>query len=299
MALRRRQLLALLATGSAPALAGCTPCGETWTGVGVSVEPTAVERSDGWRVDAELTVNFNFGREGYGILAPALALFGRDGTLLTEAPVDDLMWSDVPESARESNDCGDYATVGRKRTLESDRFPKWVGIRFDEFRSGYDDPTTVSRYPDRTPESDVSAADYEMVDFESVGPQSPPVETGDAVREARFTRRPRTCEEPEVTVEAQTNVRLWAYGQRSIPAERYHPVLTGIDTNDDRLTAAIGIRSGPRLRRADCLRVPWSLSVEVTDPESMPSTLAIEVLDTDGEVTDTRELGVASETPET
>ncbi|MEF8807499.1 hypothetical protein [Natronomonas sp.] len=34
MALRRRQILALAATGVAPALADCSPCGETWTGVG-------------------------------------------------------------------------------------------------------------------------------------------------------------------------------------------------------------------------------------------------------------------------
>jgi hypothetical protein len=85
---------------------------------------------------------------------------------------------------------------------------------------------------------------------------------------------------------------------RGIPAERYRPVLTGIETSDGRLTATIGVRSGPRFRRADCLRVPWTLSVEVANPESMPSTIAIEMLDADGEVTDTRVLGVESDTPE-
>lgn len=124
MALRRRRFLALASAGAAPALAGCTPCGETWTGVGFDVEPLAVDRGDGWRVDARLTVNFDFGREGYGLQAAALALFDAEGVLLAEGEAVDLTWSDVPEERREETDCGDHATVTREAPLRSGTFPR-------------------------------------------------------------------------------------------------------------------------------------------------------------------------------
>lgn len=298
MALHRRQVLALLATGVAPALAGCSPCGETWTGVGFRVEPTAIERTDGWRVDARLSVNFNFGREGNGIETPALALFGGDGALLSEAPVDNLRWSDVPDEKRESDDCGDYATVAREATLESDRFPRWVALRFDEYRTGFDEPTAVARYPDRTPPDEVSSLDYESVDFESVEPPSKTVEAGETIRDVRFTRRSRTCEDRETTAEARTNVRLRVRGERTVPAERYHPVLSEINTNEGRLTATIGLQAVPRFRRADCLRVPWSASIEVTNAEAMPSAVELRMLDTDDEVTKTGIIEIESGIPE-
>lgn len=298
MDLRRRQVLALAATGIAPALAGCSPCGETWTGVGFHVEPTTVDRSDGWRVDAQLTVNFNFGREGYGILAPAVALFGRDGALLTEAPVDDLTWSDVPEEARKSDDCGDYATVGREATLETDRFPKVVGLRFDEFHSGYDDPTTVSRYPDRTPDGDVSGEDYEMVDFEDIGISSDDIDYDPPIQDARFNAGPLICEDREKEAEARRNVHLTFRGQRTLPAEHYHPFLSDLHPDGDRLIATIGLQTAPRFRRGDCLRTAWTASVDLTEPESMPSTVEIRTLDADGEVSETQVLDVISDTPE-
>ncbi|QLD87268.1 hypothetical protein HWV23_16580 [Natronomonas halophila] len=298
MNLRRRQVLALAATGVAPALAGCSPCGETWTGVGFHVEPTTIERTDGWRVDAQLTVNFNFAREGYGILAPALALFGRDGALLTEVPVDDLTWSDVPEAARKSDDCGEYATVRREATLESDRFPKVVGLRFDEYRTGFDESTTVSTFSDGTPNGEVSPDDYEMVDFESFGVSSDKIEYGSPVQDARFNAGPLICEDRETHAEARTNVHLTFSGQRTLPAEHYHPFLSDLQPDGDRLTATIGLRTAPRFRRGECLRTAWTASVDITEPEAMPSTVEIETLDADGEVSETQVLDVESDTPE-
>lgn len=298
MALRRRQVLALAATGVAPALAGCTPCGETWTGVGFHVEPAAIDRSDGWQVDAQMTVNFNFGREGNGIEAPALALFAADGALLTETPVDDLMWRDVPAEAKESDDCGEYATVGREATLESDRFPVVVGLRFDEYRTGFDDPTTVSRYPSGTPNGDVSPGDYETVDFERFGIPSENIEYGSPIQDARFNAGPLICEDREVGAEARRNVHLTFRGQRSLPAEHYHPFLSDLQPDGDRLIATIGLQTAPRFRRGECLRTAWTASVDLTEPEAMPAKVEIRTLDVDGEVSDTQVLDVVIDTPE-
>jgi hypothetical protein len=298
MALRRRQVLALVATGIAPALAGCSPCGETWTGVGFGVEPVAIDRTDGWQVDARLTANFNFGREGNGIEAPALALFDADGALLAETPVEDLMWRDLPEEDRSADDCGEYATVRREATLESDRFPEVVGLRYDEYRTGFDESTTVSRYSDGTPNREVSPGDYETVGFESFGVPSENIEYGPAIQDARFNAGPLICEDRETEAEARTNVHLTFSGQRSLPAEHYHPFLSDLRPNGDRLTATIGLRTAPRFRRGECLRTAWTASVDLTEPDAMPSTVEIETLDADGEVSEARALDVESDTPE-
>jgi hypothetical protein len=298
MDLPRRQALALIAAGGMPALAGCTPCGETWTGIGFHVEPTVIEQTGGWRVNARLTVNFDFGRDGYGIAAPALALFGTDGALLAEAPVDGLMWSDVPEDDRRSDDCGEYATVERAATLESDRFPEWVGLRFDRFESGYDNPTTVSKYRGKTPDGDASSAEYERVDLETVGALSESVEYGEATQDVRFDTGRLTCEKIEGNAEAQTNVDLSFSGQRALPAEHYRPFLSDMELSGDQLTATIGLQSAPRFHRGDCLRSSWTATVAFADRESMPTAVEVKNLDTDGEVTDATTLHVETDTPE-
>ena len=298
MDLHRRQALTLIAAGGMPALAGCTPCGETWTGVGFHVEPTAIEQSGGWRVDARLEVNFDFGRDGYGIAAPALALFGPDGALLAETPVDGLMWSDVPEDDRQSDDCGEYATVERAATLESDRFPGWVGLRFDRFESGYDNPTTVSKYRGKTPDGDASSAEYERVDVETVGVLSESVDYGLPTRNVWFDAGRLTCEKTERNAEARTNVDLFFSGHRALPAEHYHPFLSDMELSGDRLTATVGLQSAPRFHRSDCLRSSWTTMVAFADQESMPSTVEVENLDTDGKVVKTRTLHVETDTSE-
>ncbi|MEF8807500.1 hypothetical protein [Natronomonas sp.] len=242
-------------------------------------------------------MNFNFGREGNGIKAPALALFGADGALLTEAPVDDLTWSDVPAEAKESDDCGEYATVSREATLESDRFPELVGLRFDEYRTGFDESTTVSRYPDGTPNGEVSPLDYEMVDFESFGIPPENIEYGSPIQDARFNAGPLICEDREMHAEARRNVHLTFRGQRTLPAEHYHPFLSDLQPDGDRLIATIGLQTAPRFRRGECLRTAWTASVDLTEPAAMPSTVEIRTLDADGEVSDTQVLDVVTDTP--
>jgi hypothetical protein len=158
MALRRRRLRALTGAGIAPTLARCKPCGGTWTGVGFEVSPVALEQDAEWRVDAELTVEFFFGREGVGIEGAGLAVFDADGAVLAEPPVGDLPWSEAPEAERESDECGEYGILTRARTPESDAFPTVVGIRYDRAATTNDGSTTVARYPSPTPSGPGAAA---------------------------------------------------------------------------------------------------------------------------------------------
>lgn len=277
-----------------PALAGCSPCGETWTGVGFTVTPDAVTGSAPWGVDAQLTVEFSFGRDGYGLVSPALALFDAEGAVLATAPLDDLRWEDVPAERRETTDCGDHATVTRAATLETDAFPRWVGLRYDRFRTGYDDPTRVSRYAGADRES-ARAADYESVDLASAGPDEPTVDPGDPVTDIRFRPGPLRCDVPEPSAEATTNVMVRVEGDRSVPAAHYHPVLESASLEDDELVLSVGLRTAPRFRRGECLRIPWSATVDVERPADVPATVLVRALDADGEVTGTRRLEVETD----
>lgn len=204
MPLPRRRFLALASAGAMPALAGWSPCGGTWTGVGYEVVPLDVERDGSWRVDARLTVDFDFGRDGYGLSAAALALFDDDGAVLAESPVGDLTWSDVPESRRESTDCGDHATVTRDGTLRSGAFLRWVCLRYDTFRTGVDGIPRVAKYDSETPGEPVAQADYGSVDIDRVGVAEPSVDPDEPITDARFDVRPLGCEARSLEADGRT-----------------------------------------------------------------------------------------------
>lgn len=295
MSLPRRRFLALASAGAMPALAGCSPCGETWTGVGFEVVPLAVERDGSWRVDARLTVDFDFGRDGYGLSGAALALFDGDGAVLAESPVGELTWSAVPESQRESTDCGDHATVTRNGTLRSGTFPRWVGLRYDAFRTAFDDHPRVARYASGTPEGTVDPSDYESVVVDGVGVVEPSVDPHAPITDARFDARPLRCEAQSLEAEARTNVFLSVTGDRSVPAEHYHPRIDGISLGGDELTVSIGLETAPRFRRGDCLRTRWTLGVDVANPADMPETVTVRHLDENGDAAETGQVDVERE----
>lgn len=295
MTLRRRRFLALASAGAAPALAGCTPCGETWTGVGFDVAPLAVDGEDGWRVDARLTVEFDFGREGYGLAAAAMALVDAEGAVLAESDAGDLRWSDVPADRREETDCGDHATVTREATLRSGAFPRWIGLRYDRFRSSYDSPTRVARYPSATPGGSVGPSDYERVALAAAAVDDTPVDPDPPMTDVRFDAGPLGCAERTPAAEARTNVFLVLEGDRAVPAEHYHPVLVDLSLAGDELAVTTGLRTAPRFRRGGCLRSRWSAGVDFEEPADVPATVRVRHLDRDGEEAATRRLEVRRE----
>lgn len=292
MTLRRRRFLALTSAALAPALAGCSPCGETWPGVGYHVEPLAVERRDGWVVDAALTVDFTFTPEGFGLEGTALAVFDSDGVVHDETPVGDVLWTDVPEAERESTDCGEFATVSREATLRSDDFPRWVGLRYDDHRTDYEEPTTVSRYPDASPGETVDAADYETVDATTVADGRSDRAYVAPVSAVRFDGGPLRCDERPTVAEVRADDRLSIRGSRALPADSHYVALASLSHEDDVLVFRTGLRRAPRFRRGECLRAWWTASVEFERPAAVPESVEVQYLDRDGEVTSTRRLPV-------
>lgn len=295
MALRRRRLLALAGAALAPALAGCSPCGETWPGVGYDVRPLEIERVDGWIVDASLTVEFNFGREGFGLEGAALATFDSEGVVLDEAPVGDLVWADVPEAERESTDCGEFATVSREATLRSEDFPRWVGLRYDGHHTDYEEPTTVSRYPDASPGETVDPSGYESVDATAVAEPRGERAYAAPVSDVRFDYDPILCDERPTVAEVRRDDRLSLGGVRPLPADNHYPTLASLSHEGDDLVFRVGLRRAPRFRRGECLRASWSASVEFDRPADVPGTVALQYLDPDGDATSTRRIEVQRE----
>lgn len=279
-----------------PALAGCSPCGETWTGVGFSVEPQSIERAGGWRVDAEIRVDFDFGREGYGLASAALALFDDAGAVLAESDVGDLTWSDVPGAERTETDCGDYGSLTREATLESGRFPRWVGVRYDRFSTSYDSPTTVARYPSSTPGGTVRPSDYEPTAIEAARVDGAAVDPDPPVTGVRFDAGPLRCEERTPEAEGHTNVFLGVRADRPLPAEHYHPVLEGLSLADAELTLDVGLRTAPRFRRGECSRSWWTASVDFDRPDDVPETVLVRNLDVSGEPTSSHRVVVQRDT---
>lgn len=278
-----------------PALAGCSPCGETWTGVGYTVEPLSVERADDWRVDARIDVEFDFGREGHGLAAAALALFDAEGALLDESAVGDLGWSDVPAAERTETDCGDHGSLTREATLTSGRFPRWIGVRYDRFSTSYDSPTTVARHPSATPDGTVRPSDYESTALEAARVEEALVEPDPPVTDVRFGAGPLRCAERTPVAEERTNVSLGVRADRPVPADHYHPVLAGVSLAEGELTLDVGLRTAPRFRRGECRRAWWTAGVDLDRPTDMPATVRVRSLDRDGEPTSSHRVAVQRE----
>lgn len=275
-----------------PALAGCSPCGETWPGVGFDVQPLTVDRGDRWVVDAELTVDFNFTPEGFGLEGVALAVFDADGVVLDETPVGDVLWADVPEAEREATDCGEFATVSREATLRSDDFPRWVGLRYDGHHTGYEEPTTVSRYPEASPGETVDPSDYETVDVTAVADRRRDRTYVAPVSDVRFHHGPLRCEERPTVADVPADDRLSIRGARALPADNHYPALASLSHEDDLLVFRVGLHRAPRFRRGECLRASWTAAVEFERPATVPETVEVQSLDPDGEVEASRRISV-------
>lgn len=295
MTLHRRRFLALASAALAPALAGCSPCGETWPGVGFDIRPLEIERRDGWTVDAELTVEFNFGRGEFGLEGVALAVFDADGVVLEEAPVGDVTWGDVPESERESTDCGEFATVSREATLRSDAFPRWVGLRYDSHYTDYEEPTTVSRYPKASPGGTVDPSDYESVDATAVAEPRGERAYVEPVTDVQFDYGPLLCDERPTVAEVPRADRLSIRAVRPLPADNHYPSFESLSHEGDVLYFRVGVRRAPRFRRGECLRASWSASVVFDRSDDVPGTVELQYLNANGDATSARRIEVGRE----
>lgn len=285
--MRRRTLLAGTVTAAAPALAGCSPCGETWPSVAFDVTPTVLERqTDGWRVDAEVTVAFNFGTEAAGVRGAALAAFAADGRLLGATDLGDLLWSDVSESDRTEDDCGAWGTLRRPGTVAANAFPRWVGLRYDRSTEPIDQPHSVARYPSATLDTEPSAERYESIAL-PVEPDVPrPIPESEAST-VDFDRRGDSCraDGAEVRFDRGVDVR-W---HRDLPAPRYHPILSEARVRDGRAALDVGLAAWPRFRRLRCRRQGYRATVAVSTADAGPvDSAVVRHLDPSGEPVATR-----------
>ncbi|WP_255149670.1 hypothetical protein [Halorarius halobius] len=257
--MRRRALLAGVATAVASPLAGCSPCGETWTGIDLDVTPTALRRiGDGWQVDARVDVSFQFGRQGAGFSDAALAAFDADGRLVGARRLGDLTWSKVPDDVRSHDDCGSYGGFTRTASVDAGAFPRVVGLRFRSARGTEYGNQQVARYAgDDTPTASPSAAGYERVGLDSFARPSSS-EGG-----FRLHRGGARCERR--TPHAEVDHDLYVEWARSLRAERFHPVLAGVARESDRMSLTVGLRAWPRFRRLRCLRQGYTITGELPE----------------------------------
>lgn len=293
--MHRRTLLASAATALTPALAGCSPCGETWSSSSFDVTPTSLaSRGEGWAVEADVSVRFNFGREGDGVRGSALAAFDADGKLLSEEPLGDLLWDDVPEEERTEGDCGDYGSLSRSATVRSNAFPRWIGLRFDRATEALDGSNTVAKYPDATADGTPDARDYASVRLPVESGRDPPAHP-EYVDDVRFSRGDESCRDATSNVEFGRELDVRWY--RDLPAPRFHPVFAGASVDGDRLQLDVGLDSGPQFRRLRCHRQVYRATVDV-GRTSHVDTVEVRHLDPAGELVERRSFArPPSETP--
>lgn len=290
--MRRRTAIASLATAAVPAFAGCSTCGETWTGVGWAVSPTELRRtSDGWAVEADVSVTFDFGREGRGVYDATLAAFAEDGQVVGRTDLGNLVWEDVPEEARTETDCGDHGTLVRTASIGAEAFPRWIGLRYSNATDAIGNSRSAVRY-DGTPSDDATADGYRPVDVtESVG-EDPPLPE-DIDERVQFQRSPPACEEYP-TADVTTRYGLSIQWVRQLPEEKFHPVLADVDISQERVRLDIGLRAWPRFRKLPCLSEEYVAEIET---DALPDVVEVRHLSTEDEVvTSTSVRRVRSET---
>lgn len=289
--MRRRQVLAGIATATLPALAGCTKCGETWTGVGFRVQPTAIEQTAaGWRVDATVEVMFNFGRDGTGVFGTALAAFDDDGRVAESTTLGDLVWDAVPDANRTETECGTHGRLTRQATVQSDTFPQWVGIRFDEATTDYTEPREIATYrgdSDTTP--DAAIDDFEPVAVSVLTPSHHRPNTTPPVEDLTFRPGNLTCEPPtapEIRYSLVNTTLVSTDYARQLPAPQYRPTLEG-HAFGEVLQFDIGLAPRPQLRRTDCTVGRYEVSTEYGNLEPEPEVVELRHLDRQGQVVET------------
>lgn len=153
----------------------------------------------------------------------------------------------------------------------------------------------MAGYTPETPEETVQQTDYELVAVDGVGAAEPSGEPDAPITGARFDAGPLGCEAQPLEAEAQTNVFLSLAGDRSVPAEHYHPTVEDISLDGDELTVSTGLETAPRFRRGDCLRIRWTAGVDLARPDDMPKTVSVRHLDTEGDDSETGRVAVERE----
>lgn len=289
--MRRRKFLAGVGLASLSTLAGCGKCGETWTGVGFEIRPTSLERtSDGWRVGADIEVLFGYGREGTGVFGAALVGFDEKGRVVGTTGVDDLTWATVSEANRTEHECGTHGRLQRHATVETDAFPQWVGIRYDEATTHYTEPRKIARYggdPDAREEATVGG--YEPVAVNSLTPSYRRVATSAPIEDLTFRPGGLTCHptpEPEIRYSLVNTTRVVVDYTRSVPEPRFHATLADYAYGEV-LRFDIGLEPRPQLRRTDCTAARYEVSTQYGELEPEPQTVELRHLDRHGEILDT------------
>jgi len=286
--MRRRTFLAGVGVASLSTLAGCGKCGETWTGVGFTIAPTSLQRtSDGWRVDAEIEVQFGYGREGTGVFGAALAGFDGEGRVVGTTGLDELTWSAVAQTDRIENECGTHGRLRRRAAVETDAFPRWVGIRYDEATTHYTEARQIARYRgDPSAGTEPTAEGYEPVSVGSLTPSFRRVPTSAPIEELTFRPGALTCHpppEPGIRYSLVNTTRVAVEYARSVPAPRFYATLAGY-AYGDALRFDVGLEPRPQLQRTDCTAVRYELSTQYGGLDAEPQTVELRHLDRQGEV---------------
>lgn len=301
--MRRREVLGALSVAALPPLAGCGPCGETWTGVGFRVDPTDLTSQGGnrWTVRADLEVVFGFGRDGTGVFGAALAAFDDGARVVGSTSLGDLTWEDVPAADRTAGECGSHGTYRETATVEADGFPRWVGLRYDDASRYYTEDREVARFQG-DPGGDGGesgggspggpAADrYEQVAVDALDPRAERPTVTPPVEAVAFRPGPPVCEppaEPSVDRSLAGTTLVQVEHARSVPGARYAPTLAAYAFGDV-VRLDVGLRPRPRLRRTDCLSVAYEASAtyDARELETEPDGVELRHLDAGGAVRET------------
>lgn len=289
--MHRRELLTGVGVASLSALAGCGKCGETWTGVGFRVTPTALERTkDGWRVGADIEIQFGYGRERTGVFGAALAAFDEQGRVVGTTGLDDLTWSAVPEVDRTERECGTHGRLQRHATVDADAFPRWVGIRYDEATTSYTEPREIARYSDDSDAgTEVSVDGYEPIAVSALTPSHQRPTMPAPIEDLTFRAGGLTCHpepDPEIRYQLVNTSLVISRYARSVPAPHYRATLAGYEYGAV-LRFDIGLAPRPQLQRTDCMAARYEVSTEYGELEEEPQTIELRHLDRGGQVVET------------
>lgn len=304
--MRRRELLAGIGAATGSTLAGCG-CGETWAGVGFTVEPTALTRTgDGWQVDAEVAIDFGFGRDGNGVYGAALAAFDETGRVVGESPLGDLTWTAVAGADRTETDCGTHGTLRRAATVEADAVPQWMGIRYDEATRSYTEPREIAVYRGEQG-TDATVDAYQPVAVSDLTPSSSPQLTAPPVESLHVGPGGLSCEgrvTPAVEYSVSGSAHVDSTADRTLPEPHFRPTLSGFEYGEV-LRFDIGLGPRPQLRRTGCTTAPYEVSLTYDGDDREPRTVELRHLSPEGAVVETirrplrgsRRTSPAGETP--
>lgn len=277
--MRRRTAITLLTTAAVPAVAGCSGCGETWTGVGWTVSPTDLRRtSDGWEIESDVSVSFDFGGEGDGVYDATLAAFAEDGQIVGRSHMGNLVWDDVPEESKTETDCGDHGTLVQSVSVEAGKFPRWIGLRYSNASEAHGSPRSAVRY-DGAPSGSATTERYRTVEISESVEEKPPL-PADVDDRVGFRRGHANCDDYP-TIEVTTSYGLSVRWVRQLAEERFHPVLVDAIISEDLVRLDVGLRTWPRFRKLPCLSEEYEVRIET---DALPDIVEVRHLSSMDEI---------------